>query len=94
MNPREREEVNLRITGHVQGVFFRQTVQAWAQELRVTGMVHNEPDGSLVVWAQGKREALETLVRRCYHGPEHASVARVEERWRTPQTHYSSFTIT
>lgn len=51
-------------TGRVQGVGFRYSAQYLAQSLGITGWVKNEWDGSVVMEAQGNREALEMLVQK------------------------------
>lgn len=71
-------QVKLRIFGKVQGVFFRASTQAKAQELGLAGWVKNEPDGSVSAVAQGDTKAVQQLVEWCHHGPEHAAVAKVE----------------
>ncbi|MEX1997611.1 MAG: acylphosphatase [Candidatus Andersenbacteria bacterium] len=87
------QELQVKITGKVQGVFFRQTIKAWAVELHLQGFVRNEPDGSVVVCAQGERSALETLLKRCYDGPGSARVDQVQSNWHRASTPYSSFTM-
>jgi acylphosphatase len=43
----------LRYSGDVQGVGFRATARAIAGKWRITGWVRNEPDGSVLLEAQG-----------------------------------------
>jgi acylphosphatase len=47
-----------RITGRVQGVFFRAWTQKTAQELGVVGTVRNLPDGSVEAHASGSPSAM------------------------------------
>lgn len=47
-----------KISGGVQGVGFRYSVRAKAQELKLAGFVRNEPDGSVYVEAEGSKEKL------------------------------------
>ena len=54
----------IRYRGHVQGVGFRATAQFIARDLRVDGWVRNEPDGSVVLDAQGARSDLKKLHKR------------------------------
>lgn len=49
-------------TGRVQGVGFRYSAQYLAQELGVTGWVKNDWDGTVLMEAQGTKEALDELV--------------------------------
>ena len=46
--------VQVSYLGRVQGVGFRATARAIAAGYRVTGWVRNEPDGSVVLQAQGE----------------------------------------
>ena len=48
-----RERIVLKIFGRVQGVFFRASVRAKAEELGLAGWVENMPDGSVKITAEG-----------------------------------------
>ncbi|TWU05476.1 acylphosphatase [Stieleria varia] len=54
----------VRFTGHVQGVGFRATAVGHARGLGVHGFVRNEPDGSVLLDADGPPGDLRELVRR------------------------------
>ena len=63
---------HLRITGYVQGVFYRGSAVDEAQRLEVTGWVRNSADGSVELVAEGPRGSLERLVAWCREGlPRH-----------------------
>jgi acylphosphatase len=66
--------VDLVVTGRVQGVSYRAATEAEAQRLGVSGWVRNEPDGSVVVHAEGAADAVEALVAWCRSGPPPARV--------------------
>lgn len=72
--------VELRITGRVQGVFFRAATQEQAQRLGVRGWVRNDPDGSVAAHLEGGAEAVDALVEWCHHGPPFARVEAVQVR--------------
>ena len=72
----------LKITGTVQGVFYRDSAQKMADQLGVTGYAHNMPDGSVEVLAQGSQEAIENFEIWCQQGPSGASVENVETQWQ------------
>jgi acylphosphatase len=55
------------ISGQVQGVGFRWSVQRLAQQHRVTGTVRNLPDGSVEVVANGTH--LEAFLHDLEHNP-------------------------
>lgn len=68
--------VDVRVTGRVQGVFYRATCVEVAQDLGLTGWVRNEADGSVRLHAEGEENAVERLVAWCHEGP---SAARVDD---------------
>jgi acylphosphatase len=49
------------VTGKVQGVGFRATTLHTARRLGLKGIVRNLPDGSVEIYAQGKREDIDQL---------------------------------
>ena len=67
-----------RVTGRVQGVFYRASTQARAQELGLTGWVRNCSDGSVELEASGDAEALRQLEAWLWQGPERAQVSAVD----------------
>lgn len=68
----------LRVTGSVQGVFFRAWTQEQARELGVSGWVRNCADGSVEAYAEGDEEPVEALIRRIHDGPPSARVEDVQ----------------
>lgn len=66
------------VNGSVQGVFFRQSCRQAARSLGLLGWVRNRPDGSVEVWAQGSRPAVDALIDWLWDGPPHAHVSGVE----------------
>jgi acylphosphatase len=66
--------VDVVVTGHVQGVFFRASMREQAERLGVTGWVRNEADGSVRAHFEGPAEAVESLVAWCAQGPPRARV--------------------
>ncbi len=69
------------ITGRVQGVGYRAFVQATAAECGVDAVATNEPDGSVIVEANGERAALEVLVTHLQKGPSRGNVENVDVTW-------------
>ncbi len=68
---------HVRVTGRVQGVFFRQSAADRARELGVSGWVRNCPDGSVEVRLSGPAEAAEAMTDWLRQGPPAARVERV-----------------
>lgn len=64
----------LRVSGRVQGVFFRTSAKEVADQLGICGIVRNEPDGTVFVVAEGDEMALERFIAWCKKGPPRAQV--------------------
>jgi acylphosphatase len=69
---------HLRISGHVQGVGFRYSMQREAARLGLTGWVRNRRDGSVEALAQGNDAAVAALTAWARRGPAGARVADVK----------------
>jgi acylphosphatase len=66
------------VHGHVQGVFFRDTVRRRATPARVAGWVRNNWDGTVEAVFEGEPDAVDRLVAFCRTGPRGARVERIE----------------
>lgn len=62
------------ISGRVQGVWFRASTKAQAEQLMIGGWARNLPDGRVEVLACGTEEKLEEFYAWLKHGPQHARV--------------------
>lgn len=76
--PGEIIAVKAKISGTVQGVFYRASTLERAQQLGLQGSVENCADGTVRLVAQGEREKVEALLRYAHHGPDAAKVSRVD----------------
>jgi acylphosphatase len=81
----------LRITGRVQGVYFRESMRLRAEQLKVTGWVRNCADGSVEAVAQGDAFAVGRVIEWAQRGPEAAQVDKVEIESIRDDVHYSIF---
>lgn len=76
------KRVRVRFVGRVQGVGFRATCRAIAVVRPVTGWVRNEPDGSVLLEAQGDATAIEEFLQaiheRMTRNIQHADRADVQ----------------
>jgi acylphosphatase len=68
----------IRVTGKVQGVFFRASTKTEADKYNINGFVRNEDDGSVYIEAEGEMENLQAFTAWCKHGPRMAQVERCE----------------
>lgn len=66
------------VHGHVQGVFFRDSVRERAESRGLAGWVRNRDDGAVEAVFEGAEEDVDALIRYCHEGPGSADVARVE----------------
>jgi acylphosphatase len=70
--------VHVRITGTVQGVYYRAWAAENARELGLSGWVRNRRDGTVEAVFSGDPEAVETMIKHCKAGPTDAAVIAVE----------------
>ena len=73
------------VHGHVQGVFFRDSVRRLAQQRGVTGWVANRADGAVEAVFEGGPDAVERLVDLCRAGPRGARVDSVDVTEEEPE---------
>lgn len=94
-DPRDRDmvRVRLRIYGIVQGVYFRANMRRVAKALGVTGWVRNVPDGSVEAVAEGRRDAVEELVKWSLRGPPAAVVEKVVVEFEPYKGEFKEFTV-
>ena len=69
---------NLRITGRVQGVFFRAWAQGQARELGISGWIRNCADGSVEAHLVGEEDAVRRMIERMRLGPANANVDELQ----------------
>lgn len=83
---------NIKVTGLVQGVFYRVNAQEKAQALGLTGCVNNVVDGSVYIEAEGEESKLKEFVDWCKNGPEKAQVTDIKVEEDLLQN-YSDFVV-
>ena len=69
---------SVRVTGRVQGVWFRGWTQETALARGLRGWVRNEADGSVSVLLIGQEAAVTGMVRALHCGPPAAQVRQVD----------------
>ena len=67
----------IRVSGRVQGVGYRDALHWEAEKRGVTGWVRNRADGSVEALLQGTQEAVDALIAWARSGPPAARVAEV-----------------
>ena len=66
--------LQIRISGRVQGVGFRDALRREAETAGVRGWVRNRRDGTVEALLQGSHEALDRVVKWAERGPSAAHV--------------------
>lgn len=72
------KHLNITVKGKVQGVFYRKSTKAVADQLGVRGFVLNEPNGDVYIEAEADNTFLDMFLEWCSEGPQDAEVNAVE----------------
>ena len=80
------------VHGHVQGVFFRDSVHRLAQQHGVSGWIANRWDGTVEAVFEGEPDAVGRLIEFCRRGPRGAQVESVDVSEEAPEGP-SGFTV-
>ena len=83
----------VRVTGRVQGVWFRQSTKNTADQYKVTGWCRNCPDGSVEAVFEGEETAVKAILEWCKSGPDMARVDNLQVDTATPTGEFTSFRI-
>ena len=78
MQNSDLQRARVRVSGQVQGVFFRDSTRQKAEELGLAGWVRNMPNGQVEALFEGPPEKVEEIVSWCKEGPQRASVENVD----------------
>lgn len=81
------------ISGHVQGVFYRASLQRQANACGVRGWARNLPDGRVEAVLEGDQAAVERLLAWCRIGPANAYVTDVGVRYETYSGEFTGFGV-
>lgn len=87
------QAAQILIQGKVQGVFFRSSAQDVAMELKLTGWIRNNSDGSVETFAQGEPEKLAAYIEWCKKGPPGAKVEHIQIDHVQPKRDLLQFNI-
>jgi acylphosphatase len=79
------KRIRIKITGKVQGVFYRKSAHARAIALGLSGWVKNTDDGRVLAEVQGDPYGLELFTQWCRKGPDQAQVTGVDTEIVPPQ---------
>ena len=77
----DRVAASVRITGRVQGVYYRGWTAEQAARRGLTGWVRNLPDGSVEALFIGPRPDIQAMLAACRDGPRDAVMSDVASDW-------------
>ena len=93
MHSDDHERAHVRVSGQVQGVFFRDSTRQKAEELGLLGWVKNLPDGRVEAVFEGPSDSVREMVRWCGEGPQQASVENVDTDFEGPGEDLQGFEV-
>jgi acylphosphatase len=93
VKPGRTLRLRVRVTGVVQGVYFRASTAEQARRLGLTGWVRNTPEGQVELEAEGEEASVRALCEWCRRGPPAARVDKLDLEELAPSGADSSFRI-
>ncbi|KRL01365.1 acylphosphatase [Liquorilactobacillus capillatus] len=88
------QAVKMRVYGRVQGVGFRYCTKIVADQLKISGIVSNQDDGSVYIEAQGESTILEKFINNIKASPTPSGKVEKLIVTKIPPRDYSSFQVT
>ena len=85
------KRAHLFISGVVQGVFYRASVQQEAKDLSLHGYSRNLSDGRVEVVVEGDEAKIGNLIEWCRKGPPRARVDNVQVTWSRSTGEFTEF---
>jgi len=74
----EIKHLDITVKGKVQGVSYRMSTKAVADQLGVRGYVKNADNGDVLIAAEANNSLLDMFLDWCKEGPQDAEVTSVE----------------
>ena len=93
MNEIKNSAVKIIVSGMVQGVGYRYFIARAANELGLHGYARNLWNGGVEIYAEGRNEFLEEMVKKAKEGPPHARVESCKVEWLDFTNKYDNFEI-
>lgn len=72
------KHLNITVQGKVQGVSYRASTKAVADQLGVRGFVMNTDDGGVYMEAEAEPVLLDMFMEWCHKGPDLAKVTNID----------------
>lgn len=87
------KELEIEISGRVQGIGFREMIKRFAIKNGIRGFVANRDDGEVYLIAQGKKDSLNSLLNWITSNPGFSKIESMQYNWRNQIKTYESFDI-
>lgn len=81
------------ISGKVQGVFYRESTEYWANTLDLKGWVRNTDDGRVELIVEGHEDRIKKLMKWCEKGPAAAKVVNINQREESYTGEFEDFKV-
>jgi acylphosphatase len=92
-NKHMHARAHILVTGRVQGVFFRASMQREARKRGLVGWVRNLSNGCVEGVVEGEKEQVREIIKYCRIGPSLAKVNDVKVTWGDASGRYETFRI-
>jgi acylphosphatase len=79
------ERAHVFVSGRVQGVSFRDATRSQAEQLGLSGWVHNTQDGQVEAVFEGEPDTVQQMIEWCKSGPSSADVEDVSVENEQPE---------
>lgn len=89
----KKASAKITVKGIVQGVGFRYFIWREAERLGLTGYARNLFNGDVEIFAEGRKEFLEELLRKAKSGPRGAYVTDTKVEWLDFQNKFDNFGV-
>ncbi|RZK82696.1 MAG: acylphosphatase [Pedobacter sp.] len=89
----KKVHINIRITGKVQGVGFRETTKYVADQSGIKGFIRNESDGSVYAEAEAEQWELDSFLEWCNDGPDRAKIEACNVTEQAELRNFKDFVI-
>lgn len=86
-------ELHAIVRGNVQGVGFRYVTHRYASSLGLKGTVQNLPDGTVEIYAQGPKDAIEKLIHHLQNEAFPDEIEDIKLHYDNPKNSYVTFQI-
>ena len=88
-----KTEMRALFKGNLQGVCFRASVQAYAEDLGLVGYAQNLSDGSVLIKAVGEKTQLEMLLEKIQKKPGFGKIEEMDISYAESSESYQGFSV-